>query len=220
MSAASSQKRKRVKICRVGITGGFGSGKSTVARFIKNLHHPVILSDEIAKSLIDSDVQIQKKIISEFGEEVYDNKKKLRKNILADIVFNDADKLQILNRIVHPKTIKHIDKQVIKISKQGSTLIFVESALIYEAKIEDSFDYIIVVISKEKNIFERLDKYGKMTHDQIEQRLSHQIPMEEKAARADFVIRNDSSLEELQRNTKFIVHIIETLALTNISSRK
>ncbi len=217
MSAASTQKNKRATICRVGITGGFGSGKSTVARFISNLHHPVILSDEIAKSLIDSDTQIQKKIISEFGEEVYNNKKKLRKNILADIVFNDADKLQTLNRIVHPKTIKYIDKQVSKLSTQGSTLIFVESALIYEAKIEDSFDYIIAVISKEKNIFERLSQNGKMIHDQIERRLLHQIPMEEKAVRADFVIRNDSSLEELQKNTKFIVHIIETLMLTNIT---
>lgn len=207
----SSRKKEHRRSCIVGITGGIGCGKTTVAEIVCELGYPVLFSDLIAQKLIASDKTIQKKLKSVFGESVFDAHHALVKKKLAEIVFPDSKKLQQLNEIVHPKTIAYIENEIRLLSGQNNPLIFVESALIYEAEIEGTFDYIIAVSSSPEKVYSRLAKRSGMSEAEIEKRILQQIPVEEKERRADFVIRNDDSMDVLRQNTKFILTLLTAL---------
>lgn len=195
----------------IGITGGFGAGKSIVSRAIVSKNYPVILSDALAREVIASDNSIQQKIRRAFGDQVFDRNNILQKKALAEIVFADADRLRTLNAIVHPVVLRVMKEKIQTLCTQGQKLIFVESALIYEAEIEKMFDYIIAVTAPVENILRRISRRDGSTFDEIHERLAQQMPSEDKATRADFVIRNETTQTDLKKNTYFILSLIENL---------
>lgn len=197
------------KITRIGITGGIGSGKSIVSGFIEDQGFKVLRSDLIAKELIANDENLKKKVIKSFGGEAI-VEGKLNSKYLAEKIFSSKKNVDKINSIVHPPTLKRIE-ELIKIDGANSKIIFVESALIYEAKIQKMFDYIILVYSKPDLRIERVVKRDKVEETDVLKRMKFQIDDEKKKGKADFVIENNSSITTLKNNTLFVLDFLNSL---------
>ncbi len=192
----------------IGITGGIGVGKSTVGDAIGS-RYPVLNSDDIAKEILDGDEIVQAQVREVFGAEVFMNDGKVNRPALASKAFESKRALESLNRIVHPTAIERIRREAESLSGEGARFVFVESALIYEARIEGEFDYIICVTAPDHVVVDRMSRV--VTKSEIERRKALQLPQDKKARRADFVLKNDGSKEMLQKNALFIVRLIEEL---------
>jgi len=174
----------------------------------------VVYTDDLARKVMVESIEVKEKIIKEFGEIAYMPDGSVNSRQISEIVFSpDAEgrkKLRTLEQIVHPAVIDEMIKSVDELEVAGEDLIFVESALIFEVGLEEGFDFVITVDSDIDNIIDRGAKRG-YTPAQVEQRLKDQISLQEKRSRADFVIENNGSLEELKSSTLAIWEIIETM---------
>ncbi|MFA6570762.1 MAG: dephospho-CoA kinase, partial [Bacteroidota bacterium] len=195
----------------VGITGGIGCGKSTVSKLLTEWGYIVISTDDKAKELMATSQLIKEKLLKEFGAEIYFQNGELNKAKLAEIVFGESEAhaiaLQKLNSIVHPEVIEYMMQSVAKYEEQGVPLVFVESALIFEAELEDGFDYIIVVNCNETVAIERTIQRTGFSELQVKQRMFNQIPGEQKANLSDFAIENNGTIENLEKSVRFILDI-------------
>lgn len=199
------------KNLKIGITGGIGSGKSLVTSFVEKLGYPVIKSDEIAKDLMRNDESVKKKIIKEFGPLAFKNGV-LNTKYLAEYIFMYPEKVLKINSIVHPPTIRKIDELSNKLFAKYD-MVFVESALIYEAKIQNLFDYVILIYSDEQSRIARVMQREEMAQLEIEKRMDFQIPDDQKKEFADFVIENNSTISELEVRTNFILTLLKSFLL-------
>ena len=170
----------------VGLTGGIGSGKTTVARMFTDLGIPVYDSDKEAKRLMRTSKKLQKAIIALFGTEAYKDKK-LNKSYLADKVFADRDMLQALNEVVHPAVRKHFLSWV---NKQKSDYVIQEAAIILEGGNRDLYDRIILVTAPQSLRLKRVGRRDNVSPEKIAARMNHQWSDEKKIPLADFVIEN------------------------------
>lgn len=206
------------KVLFIGVTGNFGTGKSTVCKIIDEFGYPVIYSDSLAKELMVKNEELKKRIIENFGEEAYLEDGSLNRKWLAEKVFSNSPEseqiLARLNAIVHPFVLDETEKIITRLIEEGNRMIFFESALIFEANIQDLFDYIILVDSKKEKIYERMEKLGKFSKEDVDLRLQRQIPAKEKYNSVDFIIQNNGSLEELKTNVKLILEMLEELSKT------
>ncbi|MGB9702245.1 MAG: dephospho-CoA kinase [Candidatus Kapaibacteriota bacterium] len=202
---------KNIKI--VAITGSIGSGKSTVAKFIEEMGYPVIKTDDLAKIVMLNDKEVKRKLIQEFGENIYDKNGVLDSKLLSSIVFDKIDtnhtKLAKLNRIIHPVVIEQMIIEIEKFVQMGEALIFVESALIYETGLDEGFDYIIDVDCKEELRIKRTAERLKLSEEEIRNRDSVQLSAQVKKKLADFVIENNNNLEKLRFSTEFVIEMIK-----------
>ncbi len=200
----------------IGLTGGIGSGKSTVAEIIESYNYKVIKSDLNAKDVMQNDKTVKAKIIEAFGKSAYFDDGKLNSQYISSIVFANVDEnlenLQKLNQIVHPVVIQKLMDEVQQLESAGEQLIFVESALIYEAELNEGFDYIILVTASKENVIERLSSSRNMSAEQIESVMKTQISNEEKIGVADFVIDNNSDFEKLKESVDFIIAVLSGIA--------
>jgi dephospho-CoA kinase len=198
----------QVKIC--AITGGIGSGKSTVANYYEQKGFQVIRTDNLAKNIMETNSNVINLLKQEFGNEIYINNK-LNSKLLSDKVFNSTspDQLEKLNKIVHPAVIEEMINEIEILINRGETIIFVESALIYEANLEEGFDYIIVIDAKEDLRIQRTAKRMQLSEEEIRIRNREQISTEVKKNLADFVIENNGQVEELLSNAGFILDLIK-----------
>jgi len=197
-------------VCRVAVTGGFGSGKSTVCKFLEENGYPVIFTDRVARELLHGDESIRKQVIQTFGEAILDEDGNIDRSKLAARVFTNPGDLQQLEDILHPPTLKAVDDIINDLSGKHA-IVFIESALIFETGIEELFDFIIVVVAETEQILNRYSGDGTITRDEILRRIASQMPAKEKASRADFVIRNSGTLKQLRKNTHLILTIIKAM---------
>lgn len=195
----------------VGITGGIGSGKSLVSIFFEKKGFTVLKSDLIAKDLMTNDLKIKQRIIKSFGDNSYRNGK-LDTKFLSENVFCSQEKVSIINSIVHPAVLKK-NKQIAKNEFEKNNIVFVESALIYEAHIENEFDYIILIYSEEEIRISRAIKRDRITKEQVVQRMKYQMPDEMKKEKADFVVENNGSTNELNFKLNFVLNLL--ISITN-----
>jgi dephospho-CoA kinase len=198
-----------VKKLKIGITGGIGTGKTTLCEVYKNKGCKVISADDIAKEIIATDVSVKNLIKKEFGNEAYIDEK-INTKFLADKVFNDEQNILIINSIVHPPTISMMEEEM-NAALQKDDLVFAESALIFEAQFEKIFDYIILVTASDENKIERVMKSKKLSREEVIKRIQNQMPDDEKRKGSDFVIENNSTLEELKSKAEFILSLIENM---------
>jgi dephospho-CoA kinase len=194
----------------VGLTGGIGSGKSTVADLFEESGIPVLRADLIAKELMNSDPQMIEAITREFGPEAYRDGQ-IDRAYLASQIFADRGKLERMNAIVHPRTIAEQGVRARKLVDAGARVVACEAALIFESGGEGRFDYVVVVDAAPEVRFARAARRDDASIQVIEQRDSMQIPAARKVDLADFVIRNDGTLEELRRNAAFIGRLLQSL---------
>lgn len=172
----------------VGLTGGIGSGKTTVAKEFNLLGVPVFIADEEAKNLMRKSKVIKRKLIQLFGNEAYINGE-LNKPFLGNIIFNDPIYLRKMNAIVHPKVALQFDKWV---KKQTSTYIIKDVAILFESGGYKLCDYVITVTANKALRIERLLKRDHTTKEKIEAIMKNQWPEEKKIKNSDYVINNVS----------------------------
>lgn len=187
----------------VGLTGGIGSGKSTVAGFFKELGVPVYIADHEAKRITNSSKIVKRKIISLLGEKSY-NTKGLNRPFVAKKIFNDKELLSQVNNIIHPKVRQHFAKWV---KKQNGHYCIKEAAILFENGSYTQCDYIILVTAPESKRIERILKRDHISRKEIQSRLDNQWPDEKKIPLANFVIEN-TNLEDTKRQVKEIHHRI------------
>src|SRR4051812_45661083 len=184
----------------VGLTGGIGCGKSTVAALFSSLGAVTVNSDEIGRRLMQPGTVVYDRIVSGFGPEVVDKDGQLDRAKLADIVFHNLDKLKHLNAIVHAPVLREIDRQVQTYrQKNPSSVVLVESAILFEAGQNRRFDKMIVVWCTPEQQLERCIARFKLPPADIERRMAAQMPGEEKKRLADFVIDTSLSLADTER---------------------
>ena len=201
---------------RVAITGGIGSGKSLASSFFEKAGYPVIRTDEIAKELMQTNEQVKKKLIKSFGSEVFSNEI-LNTKFLADEVFSNPEKLIVINAIVHPPTIKIIESLFRKFF-ENHDIVFVESALVFEAKMSRMFDHVILIYSDEIIRIKRVVDRDNTTEEKVKDRMQFQINDEQKKDIAHITIENNSTIEELEKRCKFIIDILNALLVTTPKS--
>jgi dephospho-CoA kinase len=203
----------------IGITGSIGSGKSTVASIFTSEGIPVLVADIIAKELMTTNKDLIIDIKKQFGEHVY-NEGEIDKKVLANIIFNNKTKLDIINSLVHPITINEQLKRAEQLFIQGFNIVASEAALIFESGHTSHFDYIVVVTSDKLERYKRAVKRDNLSMSDIAKRDDNQLPEEYKIQHADFVIKNNGSLNELISNTKFIIQLLKTLPSKKIMDER
>ena len=182
----------------VGLTGGIGSGKSTIAKEFAALGIAVFNSDEQAKALIANNAQVKKRIIAAFGEEAYQNGEYNRAYI-AQIVFNNSEKLAILNGIVHPALAKYFNQWA---KKQTSPYVLKEAAILFESGSYKDCDYIITVTAPEEVRIARVMARDHCTEAQVRARMAQQWSDAQRIALSNAVIENvdlESAKEQVKR---------------------
>lgn len=180
---------------KVGLTGGIGAGKSTVADMFSKLGAVVIRSDELARQVIEPNTTGFQKVLSRFGNQILQENGSIDRQKLAQIVFNDSKALKDLEEIIHPlvrnKTNELIDSQT------QETIVVNEVPLLLEKNMENLFDFLVVVVSSEKNRINRLLKRG-ISEEEAMKRMRLQVNDELRKSSADFLISNDGSIDQLE----------------------
>ena len=188
---------------KIGLTGGIGSGKSSVSDLFKEWGAHIFDADTEAKRILDFNTTAQSELIAEFGTDVLNANNQIDKAKLARIAFSDEDHQQRLNIIIHPYVFDVIDSTFDKVLASGKHEVFVvDAALIYESGAYTHMDYVLVVTSHLKIKTERVMTRGGLTLDQFLQRVNLQWPDEDKIHMADFVIHNNGTLDQLKVEAK------------------
>ncbi len=189
---------KRIK--RIGVTGGIGTGKTTVCNFLRALGCEIFSADIEAKRLQEIDPDVVAGIKNIFGKEIYDNGIPNRKRI-AEIIFDDKEKLAQLNALIHPKVFRAFDEAARRAEAEGKTMIAKEAAILFESGGEKGLDAVLVVAADLDIRIARLKARG-LSEADIRARMSRQFSQDELLKRADVVIWNNHSLDLLEAETK------------------
>lgn len=174
---------------KIGITGGIGSGKSTVVKVFEQLGVPVFIADDEAKKLMNTDQELIAGIKQLFGENVYSGQGELNRALLASLVFNAPDKLKQLNALVHPATIRAYENWCKK--HENKSYILKEAAILFESGTYKQNDLNILVTAPEEMRIQRVIMRDGSDEEKVRSRIRNQMPDEEKAKMADFVLIND-----------------------------
>lgn len=176
---------------KIGITGGLGSGKTIVCEVFKLLKIPVYNADEEAKEIINTHQHIALQLKETFGNEIYAKNNILDRKKLAEIVFNNPQKLQELNNIVHPEVKKHFQHWAN--GQKEAPYIIKEAAILFESESYKDLDVIITVYAPKKLRIERVMKRDKCSAESAEARMNQQMSDEDKIKRSHHVINNDDT---------------------------
>jgi len=187
---------------KVGITGGIGSGKTTVCRMFEELGVPVYYADDRAKYLMQHEHFLIDSIKKHFGVEVYANGR-LNRALLAGKVFNQPEKLKLLNSLVHPAVFKDTEEWLQKLPK-STPYCLKEAALLVETGSYKNLDALIVVTAPEQMRMERVVQRDGVQPADVSARMQHQLPEAEKIKRADYIIENNGTLTDLQNRVQAI----------------
>ncbi|MCM8763926.1 MAG: dephospho-CoA kinase [Candidatus Omnitrophica bacterium] len=187
-------------IC-IGLTGIFGSGKSTVSRIFRKMNIPVFSCDAIVDKLLKTK-EVKRQIAHTFGDEYLDKNGEVDRKKLAMLVFSSSRQRKNLNEIIHPGVFERLKKKLDIYRKKGKIAVVVEIPLLFETRSEKFFDVIITVASPFSVIKERLKK--KYAPEEISMRLKSQMPLAKKIRLSDYVIDNSGTILETQFQVKKI----------------
>jgi dephospho-CoA kinase len=189
----------------VGITGIIGSGKSSIARILKDLGYFVLNADKIAKKLMVESPEIKTTIMKAFGDEAYLENGTINTKYIADLVFQDFEELKKLNKIVHP-AVRHYFKKSKTFQKNIlNSMVFWDVPLLFEGELWKECDSIILVSADYKTRLDRVKKSGKLTEEEFFARNKEQIPLKEKAKRSDYIIDNTGNLRTAENQLNKIL---------------
>jgi dephospho-CoA kinase len=173
---------------------------------------PVLSADDIAKHLSDTDTTIRKKIIVLLGESAYFADGSLNRPFVASKIFADQSCRQEMESIVHPRVEKEIERQIKELSSCGNHIVIVEAALIFEAGWNKKLDAVVVVDADESERINRVRKRDVVTEEVVHSRMNAQLEGGKKLEKADYIIYNNGSLEELESKVRFLYSIFKQLA--------
>jgi len=194
-------------LIKVGITGGIGSGKTTVCAIFERLGVPVYYSDKRAKDLMQEDKQLVLKIRNLFGESAYNEDKSLNRVYIAEQVFGNESKLLALNELVHPAVKKDYESWASILENKGYPYCIKEAALLVESGSYKDLDKLIVVTAPVEDRISRVIARDGTTAEQVKKRIDAQLPDEQKLKLADYVIINDKATDLVPQVTKIHLDI-------------
>ena len=201
----------------IGLTGGIGTGKSTVSQILREKKFPVIDLDTISHEVIKIPKVIEK-IVENFGKEVLENSGnfenennaiRISREKLGKIIFENKEKRLLLNSIMHPE-ILHVMREQISKYKKNNKIIFVEIQLLFEVQWEKEFDYILLISAKKSTQIRRILERDKRSEIDALNIINSQLYLYEKKKRSDFVIENDGNIEELKEKIDKFLEYLET----------
>lgn len=186
----------------IGLTGGIGSGKTTVARFIEEMGYPVYNSDTRAKDLVNESDDLKAAIIQLLGPEAYDANGLYDRKHVGSVVFSNDELLKQLNAIIHPAVNKDFHDWV---KRQSREVIFKETALLFELKLNLQCDKSLLVTADESIRIKRVMDRDSKTYREVEKVIDNQMPERKKIRLADYVIENNSDMQHLRLSTEKIM---------------
>jgi dephospho-CoA kinase len=198
-------------ILKIGVTGGIGSGKTSVCDIFSRYGVPVLHSDEIAKELSYSDKEIRKKIIAYLGNEAYLSDGALNRQFIASKIFSNEGLRRKVEAVIHPRVEKERERRINELVKYGHHLIIIEAALIYETGLDKKLDAVIVVDAEEAARVARIRKRDAVSEKEIYARINAQYDVKKKLEKADFMIFNNSTIEKLESKVRFLYTLFNRL---------
>lgn len=189
----------------IGLTGNIGSGKSTVARLLRAWGYPVLDADELAKRARENKKEELKRLFPEAFREG-----KLDTRALGQLVFSDPERLRLLEALLHPEIRRLLEEELRGL--KGERVVFLEIPLLFEKGWEDRLDGVLVVTAPLELRLERVMARSGLSREEVLAREQAQMPEAEKARRADWILENRGSLEELEENLRAILRAIEAQA--------
>ena len=204
-------KKVKTGILKVGVTGGIGGGKSTVCKIFESLGVAVLYADDIAKEISNSNPEVKSAIVKLLGALAYDSDGTLNREFVATRIFSEKKLQHQLNVIVHPSVEKEIGRRIAEIEVKGNAIVIVEAALIYEAGLDKKLDVVVVVDADEKLRVERIGPRNGAMESDIRKRMKAQWNPKVKLKKADYIIHNNSTLQDLEEKVKFLHAIFQSL---------
>lgn len=183
----------------IGVTGGIATGKSTVARMLEDLGARRISADEIVHDLLKPGTEVQRRVVEEFGPGILATNGEIDRRALGEVVFSDAERRRRLEAIVHPRVMAEIAGQIAEFRRGRTGVLVVEIPLLVEVGAADMVDKVLVVSAEQETQIDRLQKRYNMSQHEAELRVRSQLPIEEKAKHADWVISNEGTLRTTKR---------------------
>ena len=183
----------------IGLTGGIGSGKSTVSRFLADLGAVIIDADKIGHEAYRPDTGTWRKLVKTFGSGILATDNTIDRKKLGAIVFGDETELKRLNAIIHPQITEIIKKRIADYRRQGVSVVVVDAPVLFEANAKNLVEEVWVVVSNEANVIKRAIARTSLPEEQIRSRIRSQLSNEERIKRAQVVIHNDGTAEDLQK---------------------
>ena len=199
----------------IGLTGGIGTGKSTVSQILRNKGFSVIDLDVISHKVIEFPSVVEK-IVRNFGKEVLENNNDGNRTVsrekLGKIIFSDREKRFTLNSIMHPEILRIMHKKILECESKNekeNKIIFVEIQLLFEVQWEKEFDYILLVAAKRDIQVRRVLERDKRSEKEAWDIINSQMSLDEKRGKSDFVIENDGNIDDLNRKVDKFLKILE-----------
>jgi len=198
----------------VGLTGGVASGKTAISQVLKEEGAYIIDADQIARELVQPQKPAWRKLIGAFGKEILQEDGSIHRKKLADKVFADPKKRKLLNQILHPRIKEEMDRRTKEIGqKDPKAIVVIDAPLIIELGNQRDMDKLIVVASTQTQQIKRLKERDGTSPEAALRILSSQMPVEEKVKLADYVIRNEGSIEEAKKRAKEVFKELRKVAL-------
>lgn len=183
----------------LGLTGGIATGKSTVTAMLRQRGIPVIDADAIAREVVEPGKPAYEAIVRHFGREILQPDGTLDRKRLGEIVFSDEAERLVLNSIVHPEVRRVMREQAEALERQGADIVFMDIPLLYESKLKPLVDKVVVVYVPADVQLRRLLERDELDEEQARKRMRAQLPIEEKRQWADYLIDNQGTREETER---------------------
>lgn len=197
-----------------GLTGGMGSGKSTVGKLFQSLGAYVLDADEICRLLVEPEKPAWLEIINLLGSAVLKSDQTLDRQKIADIIFKDPEKKKALEAILHPRVMEEeqaIYKDIVK--DDPGALVIIDAALLIESGNYRKVDKVVVIACDEETQLHRIMAKNRFSREDAQRRLQQQMPLQEKIKFADYVLHNDSGLSELEEKVEALFHQLKQLAV-------
>ncbi len=186
----------------IGLTGGIGTGKSTVSRFLAELGAIIIDADKVGHEAFRPDTQAWHEVVAAFGREVLTPTGEIDRKKLGEMVFSNPESLSRLNRIMHPRMYDMMKARIEEYRRQGADMVVLEAAVLIEANWTSLVDEVWVTVAPENVVLKRLKEQRGLVNNQTLARIRSQLSSEDRIKHADVVINNDSGPDQLKTKVK------------------
>lgn len=194
---------------KVAVTGGAGSGKTSVCNRLKSLGLDVISTDRIARDVVSPESPVLNAIVAQFGDSILKADGSLDRLLLREQILEDPFKKQILEDIIHPAILKRMHEMVDDAQKRHEPIVVVEVPLLFELDLVDAFDLVVMVTASRKRKIDRMAKRDGVSRKSAETLLSLQIPDFQKIEQSDIIVNNDGSPEDLNKSVQALYHTLQ-----------
>jgi dephospho-CoA kinase len=185
---------------KIAVTGGAGSGKTSVCNRLKELGLKVISSDTLARKVVAPGGAAYQKIVQHFGKKILLPDGHLNRHKLRQIIINDDASRAALERCIHPEITKLVQLNIAQAQQDGERFVLIEVPLLFELGIQDQFDIVLMISAARELRIQRLMERDNVTRNEAEDLINVQLPDDEKEKQADFIIKNNGSMDQLIRS--------------------